>query len=29
MAKMDLEIKLKYLGLVKTPENGFLLKVAA
>lgn len=27
---MDLEMKLlKYLGLVKTPQNGFLLKVAA
>lgn len=26
---MDLEMKLKYLGSVKTPRNGFLLKVAA
>ena len=29
MTRMDLEMKLKYLGLVKTPQNGFLLKVAA
>lgn len=27
--KMDLEMMLKSLGLVKTPQNGFLLKVAA
>lgn len=26
MARMDLEMKLKSLGLVKTPQNGFLLK---
>lgn len=25
MARMDLEMKLKFLGLVKTPRNGFLL----
>lgn len=29
MARMDLEMKLKSLGLVKTPQNGFLLTVAA
>lgn len=28
MASGDLEMKLKYLDLVKTPQNGFLLKVA-
>lgn len=28
MARMNLEMKLKSLGL-KTPQNGFLLKVAA
>lgn len=26
---MDLEMKLKYLGLVRMPQNGFLLKAAA